>query len=146
MAKPYIDGPSADVMARTIWGEARGEARLGRIAVGWVIRNRAEIDLGNDGLPDWWGEGIEGVCRRPFQFSCWNKTDPNLPRLLGLTPSSDSAFREILDLAFGVLAGAFEDPTKGSTHYHTVMISPAWARGIQPAAVIGKHAFYNNVR
>jgi N-acetylmuramoyl-L-alanine amidase len=70
MPKPFIDPDSADTMGRTIWGEARGESRSGKIAIGWVIRNRAEIDLLNDGAPDWWGEGIIGVCKRPGQFSC----------------------------------------------------------------------------
>ncbi len=72
-----------DVLARTIWGEARGEGIAGQIAVGWCIRNRVEMDLHNDGRPDWWGEGYEGVCRAPWQFSCWNKNDPNFPYLVG---------------------------------------------------------------
>lgn len=33
-----------DVLARTIWGEARGEGLGGQIAVGWCIRNRVEAD------------------------------------------------------------------------------------------------------
>ena len=41
-----------DVLARTIWGEARGEGRAGQIAVGWAIRNRVEMDLHGDGKPD----------------------------------------------------------------------------------------------
>ena len=68
-----------DVLARTIWGEARGEGFAGQVAVGWAIRNRVEADLGNDGKPDWWGEGYVGVCKAPWQFSCWNKNDPFPP-------------------------------------------------------------------
>lgn len=34
-----------DVLARTIWGEARGEGLAGQIAVGWCIRNRVEADV-----------------------------------------------------------------------------------------------------
>jgi hypothetical protein len=42
----------------------------GQVAVGWTIRNRVEMDLDKDGRPDCWGEGYEGVCRAPGQFSC----------------------------------------------------------------------------
>ena len=38
-----------DILARTLWGEARGEGVAGQIAVAWSIRNRVEMDLHNDG-------------------------------------------------------------------------------------------------
>ena len=52
-----------DVLARTIWAEARGEGVAGQVAVGRCIRNRVEADLGKDGKPDWWGDGYVGVSR-----------------------------------------------------------------------------------
>ena len=63
-----------DILARTLWGEARGEGVAGQIAVAWSIRNRVEMDLHNDGKPDWWGEGYAGVCKKPYQFSSLSKT------------------------------------------------------------------------
>jgi spore germination cell wall hydrolase CwlJ-like protein len=48
-----------DILARTLWGEARGETLAGQIAVAWTIRNRV-----NDGKDkSWWGEGYAGVCQ-----------------------------------------------------------------------------------
>ena len=41
-----------DVLARTIWAEARGEGVAGQVAVGRCIRNRVEADLGRDGISD----------------------------------------------------------------------------------------------
>ena len=38
-----------DLLARTVWGEARGECFRGKLAVAWVARNRAEH-------PRWWGD------------------------------------------------------------------------------------------
>ena len=38
-----------DILARTLWGEARGESLVGRIAVAWTIRNRV-----NDGKDKSW--------------------------------------------------------------------------------------------
>jgi len=50
-----------DVLARTLWGEARGEGPAGQVAVAWTIRNRV-----NDGrAKSWWGEGYTGVCKAP---------------------------------------------------------------------------------
>jgi len=55
-----------DILARTLWGEARGEGLAGQIAVAWTIRNRVF-----DGkAKSWWGEGYAGVCLKPWQFSC----------------------------------------------------------------------------
>ena len=68
-----------DILARTLWGEAWGESLAGQIAVAWTIRNRV-----NDGKDkSWWGEGYGGVCQKPYQFSCWNKSDPNFAYLSG---------------------------------------------------------------
>jgi hypothetical protein len=43
-----------DILACTLWGEARGESLAGQIAVAWTIRNRV-----NDGKDrSWWGGGL----------------------------------------------------------------------------------------
>ena len=65
-----------DVIAiQTIIGEARGESEMGQIAVGEVIRNRA-----ND--KHWYNdETIEEVCLKPWQFSFWNDRDTALRTL-----------------------------------------------------------------
>lgn len=145
-----VSAQDKDIAARTLLGEAGGESREGRIAVLWVIRNRAEADLGNDGKPDWWGEGIAGVCQKKnargvHQFSCWNAHDPNARRIANVT-IANRAFRECLQLVDEVFADRIPDPTKGSTHYHTTAVRPAWSKGVKPAVRIGNHLFYNNVR
>lgn len=69
-----------DILARTLWGEARGEGLAGQIAVAWTIRNRVN-DLKTG---PWRGEGYSGVCQKPYQFSCWNRTEPNYQFLIGV--------------------------------------------------------------
>ena len=129
-----------EIIARTLYGEARGEIPAGQIAVAWCIRNRAEIDLGNDGKPDWWGEGIAGVCRKPFQFSSWNAADPMHPKLLA---ASSAQLKECLAACFAVLTGEAADPTGGATHYYADTIPmPRWAIGKAPIAVFGAHRFF----
>ena len=55
-----------DTLARTLFGEARGELYGGRVAVANVIINRAASQV------TWWGNTVEEVCRKPKQFSCWD--------------------------------------------------------------------------
>lgn len=56
-------------LARTLWGEARGEPIEGQVAVAWVIRNRADGArfagqlLGREGA-------VAHVCLTLWQFSC----------------------------------------------------------------------------
>ncbi|HEY8343328.1 MAG TPA: cell wall hydrolase [Calditerricola sp.] len=132
------------VATLTLIGEARGEPDEGKIAVAWVIRNRAEMDLGNDGKPDWWGDTIYDVCLKPWQFSCWNEGDPNR-KVLDTTSTSDPIYRACRAIVDAVLAGEYPDPTHGATHYCTLTLTPAWAKGRVPVAIIGRHKFFRDV-
>jgi spore germination cell wall hydrolase CwlJ-like protein len=137
-----------DTLARTLWGEARGEGKAGMEAVAAVIMNRVNLDIGKDGKPDWWGEGVEGVCRKPWQFTCWSIGDANLHKIDRVT-ASDVQFAQALDIAKRAVAGELADPTGGATHYVTEAVLPrtSWARlenGMPriPTAQIGRHVFF----
>lgn len=132
------DAFALDTLARTIWGEARGEGRQGMQAVASVILNRAA-------RPGWWGRSVAEVCLKPAQFSCWLSGDPNR-RKLEAVDESDPSFATAREIAAAALAGRLADYTFGSTHYHTVETAPAWARGHVPCVVIGQHAFYNDIQ
>jgi spore germination cell wall hydrolase CwlJ-like protein len=131
------DDKAIDLLARTLWGEARGEDMAGLEAVAAVIINRTKRGPGY-----WWGSTIEEVCQSPFQFSCWNKSDPNRVQLLAVTVA-DPAFAKCLEVARRAVNGQLADTTSGATHYHTSMVNPAWKT--RPCAVIGNHLFYNDV-
>lgn len=132
-----------DIVARTLWGEARGESVAGQIAVAWTVRNRVF-----DGKPkSWWGEGYAGVCQKPYQFSCWNKNDPNYAYLNG---SKQIPFREFAQaqlVADQVLTGKVLDPTGGATHYYatTMIKAPAWAAKAKQTLKLGHHVFFKDV-
>lgn len=128
-----------DILARTLWGEARGESLIGIEAVASVILNRVAKAKKKGGF--WWGNTIEQVCLKPYQFSCWNKNDPNYPKLQAMDVS-DQAFAVCLRIARRAVHGVLKDRTGGATHYHTKDIQPKWALSAETIADIGHHVFY----
>jgi spore germination cell wall hydrolase CwlJ-like protein len=128
-----------DILARTIWGEARGEGQLGREGIAAVVLNRLKR-----GQPHRFGATIADVCLQARQFSCWNADDPNLEKLQRVD-ETDRHFRACIEIAERAVNGTLSDPTSGSDHYHTTSVSPEWSKEKQPAVVIGVHKFYNNI-
>lgn len=132
-----------DVLARTIWGEARGEGSIGMQAVACVILNRWKVAQSRGGRY-WWGNSIIAICRKPYQFSAWNRNDPNF-RKMRRVDESNIYFVTAKRLARRAVYGMLEDPTGGATHYHAIGITAIWAHGEKPCAVIGDHIFYKLV-
>ncbi|MEN5032530.1 cell wall hydrolase [Pseudomonas sp. Ps21-P2] len=132
-----------DVLARTVYGEARGEGLAGMVAVAWTIRNRV-----NDGQEkSWWGEGYAGVCQKPYQFSCWNRGDPNYPFLSGARQIPFSELAQCQIAADQVIDGKVPDPTGGATHYYATTLSkaPEWAARAKRTLKLGDHVFFKDV-
>lgn len=138
-----------DTLARTLYGEARGETLRGQIAVAHVVLNRVQ-DPGwwtrnrGDGIPD---DTIAAACRDPWQFSCWNAGDPNREKIEAVTLNEPS-FQRAMAVACAVVRGldGFGDPTGGATHYHTRSISPDWDWSkLSSPMSIGHHKFYRKI-
>lgn len=129
-----------ETLARTIYGEARGEPFIGQVAVAWVVKNR----VGRKG----WGNTIADVCLKPLQFSCWNMNDPNRAKILAADLDMPK-FQRAFGIACLVVCGDdLDDPTGGADHYHTiarpkvsVTWPPRWARDMTVTAIIGAHRF-----
>lgn len=137
MARALRSSPSrdsVDVLARTLWGEARSEGRRGMEAVGCVILNRAAN-------PRWWGHDIVSVCLSPWQFSAWNPDDRNRRVMVAVT-GADRQFAIALEIAREAVGGRLPDITSGADHYHATYVNPLWAQGRRPVATIGVHRFY----
>ncbi len=130
---------SVDTLARTLWGEARGEGVRGMEAVASVVLNRVNLAKGRKGF--WWGNDIVQVCQKPFQFSCWNANDPQRPRVIAVT-DKNIHFATAQRIARRAVYASIPDATGGATHYHTLDICPHWAEGKNPTAIIGHHIFY----
>ncbi len=133
---------AVDVLARTIYGEARGETVRGKEAVACVVMNRVKRAKNRGSY--WWGDTVEQVCHKPWQFSCWNENDPNLEKIKKIEPGH-RVFDTCLRIARRAISGSIEDMTRGATHYHTSSVNPPWSKGRPACAEIGHHLFYNDI-
>ena len=138
----FFNRVTVDVLARTLWGEARGEGTEGLQAVANVILNRVKIAESRGKF--WWGNTIIQVCQKPYQFSCWNRSDPSFKRLQEVD-ESNLYFATSIRIARRAVAGVLEDITHGATHYHANYVKPYWAKGQEPVVTIGNHIFYKLV-
>ncbi|MBY0564949.1 MAG: cell wall hydrolase [Hyphomonadaceae bacterium] len=141
LAPPALDDYELRLLAATAWGEARSEGELGMRAVAHVIVNRVGTRF---------GETVERVIRAPWQFSVWNRGDPN--RRLVINPERYATAGSNLEtwqiaqrVAREVLSGQSVDPTNGALFYHTTAIRPWWSRYGVDAHTIGAHIFYRDV-
>ena len=124
-----VSPPDVNLLAKTLWGEARGCSKDEKVAVGWVVLNRV-----ND-KKQRFGKGIEGVILKPWQFSCFNKNDLNRPKLENPEKHDEKSWKECLEVAKSLLSGELKDPTNGATHYiaKTMKNKPAWFSKLKKA-------------
>ncbi len=120
-----------DAVTRTIWGEARNQSMDGKIAVAEVILQRVRQSR----------RSPKKVVQARYQFSCWNRRDPNRRKMLKLS-KKNTGYKEARDALEIALKGT-KTITKGATHYHTKSVKPRWARGQKPVVTIGRHHFYS---
>lgn len=126
-----------EIMALTIYGEARGEYNLtgvlGLQAVANVIMNRF---CGSQ------GETIAGICKKPYQFSCWNKQDPNADLLQSENLAQNKIFQICQNVVLQTDLHTVPDFTLGANHYHAKTITPYWANPSRMTLTLGNHVFY----
>lgn len=133
---------STDILARTIYGEARGESISGMEAIASVVLNRVAFSKRKKRY--WWGNNVKEVCLCPWQFSCWNKNDPNA-KLIKEVSDTDITFCICKRIALRAVSGLLDDYTGCATHYHVKKLRPKWSIGKIPSAEIGNHVFYNDI-
>jgi len=131
-------------LATMIYGEARGEAFTGKVAVAYTALNRAV----NRPLCD--------VILQPKQYSIFNgsaewhaaATDP-LVEPAQENKADEEGWQDSLRAAKLVMAGEVSDPSNGSTHYISDRVMklkkykyPKWSRTYVQVAKIGEHRFF----
>jgi spore germination cell wall hydrolase CwlJ-like protein len=119
------------VMALNMYHEARGEGRLGMLAVGWVVLNR----MADAAYP----ATVRGVVYQGCQFSwvCDGRSD---------RPRDAKAWRRALQTATDLLERPGQDPTRGAMWYHASWVrNPGFGPRVARIGRIGRHVFYTRV-
>jgi hypothetical protein len=85
-----------DIIAATLWGEARGESKQGQIAIYNILKNRARKSGGTS------LKQIAAECLKPYQFSYWNDKgflkDPKCAKgSLGVEPKELTEFKNLVN-------------------------------------------------
>lgn len=116
-------------LALCTWREARGESTLGKLLVAQTVENRVRDPR--------WPETYIGVITQPWQFSSFNKGDPNA---LEFPPELDRAWPDCVAVAAAVLDTPA--PFTAANHYHATSVAPNWAQPGKIVAREGRHLFY----
>lgn len=124
-----------ELLAKTLMAEAGGEGMQGMLAAGAVMRNR--VDAGG------YGDGLRGVIMKPGQFSAWNGVTGYAGGEGAVDMSSIRPSAEAYQVADMILAGNYQDPTGGATHYYNPSVAnPAWGQSAGGNwQTIGNHVF-----
>lgn len=138
-------------IAVTLYCEARGEGIDGMRMVASVIWNRyQQVPVAVRTVKD-----LSNVCRKPWQFSCWNPGGPalemyaHLEGRLYVRPEGEDGKAWVIAnaIAHQMIEHRFK-PVTTATHYHAVGITPAWVHGesMQYVEGMGRHVFYKEQR
>jgi spore germination cell wall hydrolase CwlJ-like protein len=135
-------------LATMIYGEARGESKLGQVAVAHTALNRAVT------------KSVCDIVLAPKQYSIFN----NNPRLVAaaLSLQVQPVQRNVIDekswgkawtIAHNTYLGITPDPTNGATHYVADKVMkikkyryPKWTKQFTQVAVIENHRFFVNAK
>jgi N-acetylmuramoyl-L-alanine amidase len=135
-----VDYFQLNIGLATVAMEAGGESYKGKLAVAYVLYNRAA----------WKQRSLSDICFAPWQFSCWNTDSPTRANLDQLG-QSDNLFADCLRAICSAQFKQEPDPTGGAVFYlnKAVVLKSAgklpdwWDIDADPATevVIGNHAF-----
>jgi N-acetylmuramoyl-L-alanine amidase len=114
-SKPLAEQDTVVLLAQCIWGEARGEEKQGKLAVGCVVRNRLRTRLG-------FGSTWNQVILQENAFSCFLKSDANYEKVMrpleGQGVTAVSVWNECYGCAREIYYDLVVDPTHSATFYH----------------------------
>lgn len=129
-----------DVNALTaaIYGEARNQNTLGKTAVAYTAKTRAELA----GVPV--SDVVYGsVTPKYGQYSFANPLDPNAKTVANAPTQDPEGWAEAQRIAEGVIDGTIENPVPGATNYAADYVSPKWAKSAEELGAVDDHNFYS---
>ena len=120
-----------EVVAATLYHEARGEGEEGMRAVASVIYNRAQQKR-------WKKLGYSGVCLQKKQFSCHNngfmKANPK-------KAGDKKAYKLCVKIATEIANGTFKSTVGNANHYCTNNCKVYWKKQLKNKKVVKNHVF-----
>jgi N-acetylmuramoyl-L-alanine amidase len=146
MPEPFTRLTDLETLALTLWGEARGESIVGKLAIACVIRNRSLAR----------NLTIKEVCLQPMQFSCFQPKggQANYQRVREMATAilggdhslfANPEWLECQWVALGITQFKLRDVTQGADHYMTTDLldtnPPKWAQAMESTIVLGAHTF-----
>jgi hypothetical protein len=144
-------GAQAGCLAVALYHEARGETRIGQLAVAQVILNRVTSRKYPSTICGVVFQNTHRRNRCQFSFACDGRPD---------TPANSQSWKQIVDLTRTILCtqpciySPRQDPVLSRlgasfhrvSHYHTVRVRPRWSRRLNRSGRIGSHIFYVSKR
>jgi spore germination cell wall hydrolase CwlJ-like protein len=120
-----------EIVYQVIAAESANQSDYGMELVAHVVINRARLR----------GMTLEQVVRQPKQFSALNSL-----KWLNTWVSRHYDHRTRARAVSALERALISNKWASLTHYHTLAVSPKWARGHEPAIVAGGHAFYEGIK
>ena len=115
-----------------LYHEARGEPRVGQLAVAEVVLNRVVDSRYPNSVCEVMEQEHDGVCH--FSFWCDGLSD---------NPGDKVLWVEVKTTATQLFYNYPEiNLTQGATHYHHKEILPLWATALTRVVQIDNHIFY----
>lgn len=134
-------------IALTVYGEARNQRMRGKVAVAFVILNRAQL----------WQKPIKEICYSR-DFECWHSDNINYPILKAVakawaeTTQKDQALRACILAAQAARCGNLLSNVPGCTFYKVIGCKSPWfekqvRKGkFAKVCTIGDHEFYRETK
>ena len=142
MLDPMIDW-HVNVLARTLYGMARGEEDLTRDAFAALVMNRCAGALTHD-TNKRWGLTIADVCLKPGVFECWDPDSPNRSAAILAVPG-DLAFMECFLVAFSTAHGFYVDHIGGADSYKLTVETANLFEPSEFCETVGQYDFYRTL-
>ena len=151
MIGDYTAFQAANIIARTLYAEARNDGEKGMNAVASVIYNRADGKI-NDFVNVCKKNGYSKKYKKiVYQFSCWGKMTNSewspknfkvkIPKAVKNGSKEQILWQIAIKIASDMLAGSFTPIIDSNMYYNDQKAAPDWGSQLTSVKRIGNHKF-----